>query len=709
MEALLTPASLGRQIEALAAGAYLADPYKPLADGLTLVLPPRRISTVECAERYRWIPSPKGDGRRLWARSLTPYNVGPMDALDDPAVQEVIMPKPARSGGTVVFENYAFKLMRFGPMTDIGWYLKSDSEVQAYADKGFRDLFALHPELRAKIGGGRSDDKRDHKLIEGRGFDLLAANPTTFTNRQFGFMVGDEIDTYQPRICASFLDQARIRGRALGSQRKVGMASHPDRGWTTGIASAWTETSRGIWVMPCAECGGWASPYPTKFWPEVPRFLLWYAKAEQGAQRDERMELARRTAAMKCPHCGSLLDDNQRHAMVDLGQWLHRGETLHAELGVCGTREPNGAMGFWVHGLMSKMIANAELARDLESALATFETTRKIARLREVTAKVFGEVFEGAAGTGVLDAAELQKRRQARGGGGEGFAMGEVPSGVLFLTQAVDLAHGAFHVGLWGWDREGRSWLIDRRVIRQRADGVDVRPAERIEDWLVLEDVIDRRLPLRDDPLRGLPIAITLIDAGDGNVTWKAYEFCRRMDGRRWREFRAVRPIKGATSAKAPEVPASGTPIARDQLGREVHPVVRLFSLGVHRLKEQAVERLAVNDGGPGQCFIAEDVSRRHIEEFFGERLIAGAWERHGDNESLDLFAYAEAGRLMLQPDRRDIRWDDPALRPMWARPVPLFSGGGDLSAEADVAPAKPTTIFDRYERLNKRRPKTDG
>lgn len=704
MRAILSPASMAKQIEALSAGAFLRNPLDLLDDALSLIRPPEKISTVECAEKYRWIRTAKGDGRRLWSRSLTPYNVGVMDALDDPAVQEVIVPKPGRTGGTVAFENFAFKMMRFGPMGDIGWYLKSGSEVTAYTSKGFKELFDLHPEIQAKVGKERSDDKLSHKTVDGRTVDVLQANPTTFTNRQFYFMVGDEIDTYQPRICDSFLEQTRIRGRALGSDRKVGMASHPDRGWTTGIASAWMGSSRGIYVMPCAECDRWGSPWPTKFWPDVPRFRIWYEKAEQGTDKDVRTDLATRTAAMACPHCGALLDDKQRHAMIDLGEWMHRGQTLDVVAGICGERDSTSSMGFWVHGLMSKMITNAELARDLEAATAHYDETRKVDRLREVTAKVFGEVFEGVGSNGAVDSGELQKRRAAQSESGRGFPVGSVPPEVLFLTQSIDVGHSRFDLGTWGWDREGRSWLIDRVVIRQRIweDGLarDLRPAERIEDWAVLEPYIDRKVPLLGDDHLGLPVAMTGIDAGDGNVTWKAYEFCRRMDGRRWGEFRAVRVIKGAARPTAPEIPASGTSISKDQNGREVHPIIRLYSLGVHRLKEQAVERLAVHDDGPGQCFFADGIGRRHFDEFFGERLIGGKWERHGDNESLDLFAYAEALRLMLLPDRKGIVWNDPERRPIWARPQPLFPEGGDPADRGQgVAPTKTVkkSIFDLH------------
>jgi phage terminase large subunit GpA-like protein len=150
-----------------------------------------------------------------------------------------------------------------------------------------------------------------------------------------------------------------------------------------------------------------------------------------------------------------------------------------------------------------------------------------------------------------------------------------------------------------------------------------------------------------------------------------------------------------------------GTPIAKDENGREVHPVIRLYTLGVHRLKELELERLAVNDGGPGQWYIADGISRRHLEEFFGERLVAGRFERHGDNETLDLAGYCEAARLMLQPDRKDIVWNDPARRPVWARPVSLFSEGGDPTPPggADASPEPKTkTRLRRFDALNQRK-----
>jgi phage terminase large subunit GpA-like protein len=282
----------------------------------------------------------------------------------------------------------------------------------------------------------------------------------------------------------------------------------------------------------------------------------------------------------------------------------------------------------------------------------------------------------GNGGNGAELAPELQVQRSRDP---EGFDAGTVPDGSLFVTAAVTAADAKFDIAFWGWDLEGRSWLIDRITLKQRrgTDGRlrDIRPAERIEDWnLIRTEVLDRLLPLSGDPDLALPVAAVAIDSGDGNVTWKAREFARRMAiagyawGRGPSRWERVRLIKGAKSAAATELPVAGRKVSVDEQGKPVAPTVMEFDLGVHRLKSQAVERLGVTDGGPGQCFFADRLPRSTFAEFTGEVLIDGTWERRGPNESLDLFGYAEAVRLMLRPDRADIKWN--IRRPIWAQPV---------------------------------------
>jgi phage terminase large subunit GpA-like protein len=93
----------------------------------------------------------------------------------------------------------------------------------------------------------------------------------------------------------------------------------------------------------------------------------------------------------------------------------------------------------------------------------------------------------------------------------------------------------------------------------------------------------------------------------------------------------------------------------------------------------------------------------------FNEVLMEGKWVRNGPNETLDLYGYTEAARLMLQPDRASIVWSKPESRPVWARPISLTVTEPEDETESPATP-KPApatqpkqSILDRFGALNSR------
>lgn len=707
-------AELEEQARLLSQDAFCKRPEEIALAELHRLLPKAPISTLEYAKTKRWVRKPDGSKTR-WSPRFAPFAPAIMEALDNPEIPEVIVPKPSRCGGTMIVECHALKCLEYGPVGDIGWYLAGPEEVRSYADRVIEPMFEDHEGVAEQIGKRPSDNKKTFKRVGGQVFELLVMGKKTTTNRQFRLAVIDEPDTYSKEFRSNWLDQMRQRQRALGTDRKLYACAHADIGWTGGIAQGWVQSNQGIAIMQCAECGKHASPYPTKYWPDVPRFRLTYEKAPDGAAITERLALARQTARMACPHCGCALTNEQRVEMAQAVQFMHKGQALDIEAGIIGEPDANQTWGFWIHVLISPQVGLADLASELEAALEHKERTGKTDKLKQVLIRTFGEVFEGAGDVSGLDAQSLKKRTLEMAEAEQapvGYRMGTVPKGVLFLTAAVDVGGAKFDLLVRGWDRHRRSWLIDRRTIRQRTDGSvqrDIAPGKVQDDWLVLEPEIDRLYPMQDDPGRALPVAVMTIDASDGNVTWKAYEFARRMDRKRWGAWRKVRCIKGHTSKKADPLPATATNISKDSEGKPVEPVVTLHVLGVHKLKEDALADLAIADGSPGQCFFARNTPDKAFEELFNEPLIDGEFVRNGPNETLDLYAYTEAGRLMLQPDRDTICWDDPGSRPVWARPVSLKPKGGDSSTEAKAAPQTKTeqppkpSLLDRFDALNKR------
>ncbi len=712
---VLSRRELAEQAELLAAHSFCQNPADIAAGLIDRLAPRENLSTLEWSIRNRIIRKPDGTHTN-WSPDLTPFAVPIMEALDDPEIPEIVVPKPGRCGGTMIAENHALKRLDCGPSGDIGWYLAGPEEVRSYADRVLAPMFEDHAGIAARIGTGKSDNNKTRKKVDGQTFELMVMSSKTTTNRQFAFGVFDEPDSYHRDFRSNFLEQGRQRQRMLGSDRKLYACAHADAGWSGGIAAAWVLSTQGIWIMQCPECGDHASPYPTKYWPEVPRFRLHYERAEEGTPIDQRLALAERTAAIGCPHCGCLIGEDQRREMVREGRFMHKGQELDIKAGIVGDPDANRTWGFWIHVLMSPQVGLAELARELEGAIEHKERTGRSDKLKQVMVRTFGEVFEGAGDAAGLDARALKQRTRElaeaeESAGPVGFRMGFAPPGVLYTTMAVDVGGSKFDILIRGWDRQRRSWLIDRRTIRQRlhADGNwrDIAPSKDQDDWQVLEAEIDRLIPLLGDPSLALPVACVTIDASDGNVTWKAYEFARRMDRKRWGAWQKVRCIKGAASPKADPLPPTPTKVSKDNEGRPVEPVVTLHVLGVHKLKEQVLEDLAIEDHGPGQVYFPSNMPDKAYEELFNEVLVDGRWVRNGPQETLDLMAYTEAARLILRPDREEIRWDDPASRPPWARFISLQPKGGDPEASGGEAMAKveqpKPNLIARLDALNRR------
>lgn len=709
MEALLSPERLTREIEALSSGAYLCDPADLIADAVSLLQPAERISTVECAERYRLLPGNEDGAVVRYDRWRTPYNVGPMNSLDNPKCQLLVLVKPSRSGGTTIAENFLFKMMMFGPMGHVSWVLNSDEAVTDYCRNVFSQMFAINPDLQAKVGSARGEDTDSFKRVNGYPVEVLSAKDSTFRNRQPWFMVSDETDAWMKKYAASPRTQIDARQKMLGNRRKGAIMSHPDLGWTSGVAASFEDTTRGIYIMRCLECEGYAAAYATKYWPDVPQFKLDWTRTE-AAGNDERLDLAQRTAGMVCPHCGVALTDGQRREMVDQAlsdgkEWLHRGQTLDVLEGVIGEMIDHPSHGYWQHGLMLKTANLGQLARDYEAALIRFETTRNSDQLKEFLSKQLGEVFEGAATTGGVSANGLKDRVR-----NSTYERGTVPPEVKFIVASVDTGGRNYDVAWTGYDLEARSWLIDRTVIRQRlhSDGIwrDIHTGGNIDDWSVLLiEVADRKFPMVGKPDWVMPTAVVVVDSGDGNVTEKARAFARRALrlGYAWGDWAKIKLIKGA-AGKRPIVPDAPRKIDKDENGKPVQPVIFEFTLGVDQGKSLVFERLAVTDGGPGQCYYPAGMEHRFIDQYFGETLVDGKWLRSGPNETLDLHVYGEAGRLMLKPDRADIIWNDQSRLPAWARPVRLEPEGGDPEAPTQGPKAKvdqPMNIFERFGALN--------
>lgn len=706
---------LAEQARLLAANEFCEPPHEIAGELLESLKPRAAMSTIDWSVNRRVVRKPDGT-KTNWSPSRSKALLPIAEAHDNPAVREIIVPKPSRIGGTMIAENFAAKCLDSGPAWDVMWYLAGPNEVTSYADRILKPIMEDHFAKRLPKAGTDGNTKT-LKRVGSQTLELMVMSAKTTTNRQAGYIVFDEPDSYGKAWRSNFLEQGRQRQSDLGTDRKIYACAHPDVGWSGGISAAWILSTQGIYIFRCPSCGTHGSPYPTKHWPGVPRFRLSYEKAPEGTPIDRRLALAGRTAEIACPN-GCPLGELERGQMIDDGSYMHKGQVLDVDAGIIGEIEENETWGFWVHVLMSGQVPLSSLARQLEGALEHKERTGKNDKIKQVLVRTFGEAFESEADLKGIDAEALKRRTAAlarrtddNDTGVVDFTLGIAPREVRFITAAADPGHRKVDVLLRGWDLEGRSWLIDRFTIRQRRHDDDVmRDIDLVnvqDDWHVLDAVIDRRVPIQGRPGFALPVAVLLIDSGDGNITNKAYEYASRASDRRWGSWSRVRCLKGAPG-KRPHLGLKPTMLSVDNEGKKIEPAVALHIAGVDGLKDDIFGNddgaglLLIEDGSPGQIYFPADFPQAGYDELFREPKIEGTYVRNGAQETIDLLAYTECGRLLLQPDRTALVWDQSRVKgeaewhegmlPPWAKPVSLISKGGDpkpSGRDEQAAPAR--------------------
>lgn len=212
----------------------------------------------------------------------------------------------------------------------------------------------------------------------------------------------------------------------------------------------------------------------------------------------------------------------------------------------------------------------------------------------------------------------------------------EVPEEVLYLTAGVDTQDDRFELEVVGWGPDYESWGIKYAVI--------YGDNSNMEDqcWKDLDTFLQQTWKKADGTL--MKLSCTCIDTG-GHRGNQVLKFCKQRFNRR------VFAIRGSSNSAAEYV---RKPTKNNREG------AFLFTLGVDTGKSLLMDRLKVEQEGPGFCHFPKEDGRGYDEKYFkgltSERKVIRykmgrpyfAWELkdkgvHKRNEALDCRNYATA------------------------------------------------------------------
>ncbi len=566
-----------------------------------VVAPPPLLTVSQWADRYRRLSAESAAEPGQWNTDRAPYQRAVMDAVNDPAVEDIVVMSSAQVGKTEIILNIIGYYIDYDPAP----LLVVQPNVKPMGEDFSKDRLATMirdtPVLTGKVHDVKSRASGNtilHKTFPGGHVTIAGANSAaSLASRPVRIVLMDEIDRYPASAGTEGnpIKLAEKRTTAFWNKKKI-KVSTPGMKDTSQIYKEYLTGTMEEWCVKCPCCGKF-QPYE---WPRI-RF-------------DD--------ATMQCKYC------QERIPEIDWKQSEAKYMAAHPERRRKRSFHLNELASPWVH--WEKII---EEWREANDDYRKYSDTNK---LQTFINTVLGEPWE-MRGKGADDDSLLSRRERYTA---------EIPDGVLVLTASVDVQDDRFEIEVVGWGRGYESWGI-------RYEKIKTDPGIP-ENWNVLEEYMDQEIHFASGA--ALLIAIMCIDTG-GHHTTECYKFLKRMEKKGKRIF-GVKGYAKATGA------AAGIPLIH-MISQNNEYSVKVFILGVDSGKEIVVTRLNTVDEGPGYChfpinkelgydetYVKGLNSEQRVTEVKDGRAVIKWKKKSGTrNEPLDLRVYNTAAVEILRPD----------------------------------------------------------
>lgn len=592
-----------------------------LAERRTAWRPPPRLSLSEWADEHFYLSAESAAEPGRW--KTLPYQRGIMDAITDPAVEQVSWMKSARVGATKIMDATVGYFMHQDPCP-VMVVQPTVEDAEGYSKEEIapmlRDCPALAGLVRERKGKSAAQTIL-HKSFPGGSLSMVGANSARgFRRVSRRVVIFDEVDGYPPSAGAEG-DQIKlgIRRTEFYANRKIIAASTPLVAGASRIETLFESGDQRRYHVPCPHCGH--------------KDILVFQEGERGhwmAWPEGEPELAH----FVCSANGCIIEHKDKREMLEGGEWIadadfHGHASFH--IWAAYSVSPNATWG----QLAAEFVA---AKREGPDKLKTFINT------------ALGETWQERG-----EAPDWERLYQRR----ERYLIGTVPAGVAFLTAGVDVQKDRLVYEVTGWGLGKESWLIDAGVLW--GDTSDS------ETWKQLDGLLDRTFVGE-----GKDYTIARLAVDSGYNTQQVYNWCRSKPMSR------VIACKGVSTART----LIGTPSPVDVTanGKKLRRGYKVWPVGVSIAKSELYGWLRLRpplDGEEypdGFCHFPE-LGDGYFRELTGEHLVT-VRKRNGftthewqlipgrENHYLDCRVYSRAAASVEGLDRA-------AGRPPKKRPKP--------------------------------------
>jgi phage terminase large subunit GpA-like protein len=409
------------------------------------------VNVSEWADQNRVLASKSAAEAGPWRTSRVPFLREIMDALSDhhPAREVVFMKSTqvAGSEGGLNWVGYTIDKAP-GPMLVV---LPTVEVGDRWSKQRLSSMISESPALAKKIAPARSRDSGNTtsvKEFEGGILLIAGANSAaSLSSMPIKKLLLDEVDRYPLEVEdeGDPVDLTEARTSTF-QRRKIFKVSSPTIESISRINKDWKRSDQRRYFVPCPHCA------------EKQVLVFENLRYPEGKPEESRYA---------CEHCGALIDEHHKTAMLAAGEW----RATHPD------RTAAGTWGYHINALYTPIGLGRRWG---EHAKRYEEVRRDPGRLKVWVNTVKGETYEDP--NEKLDWEELKERAD------RSFRLREIPAGYYILTTGVDVQKDRLELQTWGWGPEERGAVVDYHVI----DGDPTRP----EVWLDLDKYLD--LPFRN-------------------------------------------------------------------------------------------------------------------------------------------------------------------------------------------------------------------
>lgn len=591
------------------------------------------MTIVQWADKYRWLSPVEAARPGKYSFAITPHLTwpgGPLEALDDPEVTEIVCRKSAQVAWTSgVLGNALGKWIDIDPSPILVLFPKAEAVKQYVAEK-------LEPMIEATPRLARKVDLRSRKLQQRQDFKKF---PGGFLKMVGSNSPASVKSTPVPRVAVEEPDDCNLNLRGQGDSIKLAkerlktfrrpkiiIGGTPTIKGLSAIDAEMEISDKRVGLVPCHDCGQeHALSFDNLHCDEDPAF-------NHPVYGDKRPE----TSCYACPHCGSIWNDNQKNHNLKRGRWQATAEFR----GVAGYQLNELYATF--HGSRFQVLMEKKLQAEHAASLGN------VGPLIAFVNSSKGESYEYQSDAPKTD--ELAGRA-------EDYPELSAPPGVLLITAGVDVQGDRLAVVITGWGRGEESW----RLYWGELPGNPVDVNDPV--WTELDKLLARPIPT----INGGQLAISAasVDSSDGNTNHAVYTYVRQ------RQRFNIMAIKGASiDNRDREIftkPSQSADTTQDNTKAAKYGL-RPFIVGTHKAKNLIDQRLRLKGRGPGRMHWYQEIRADYYEQLTNEVLAPHpripskmVWQKKAGrrNEALDCEVYAlHAARSLKTHLLKDSEWD---------------------------------------------------